>query len=49
LNMLIPTVAYGMLSGFVGYLYSRVALRRLKSLAQVDQTAADQPEEAAGR
>ena len=49
LNMVIPTVGYGMLSGFVGHFYSRVALRRLKTLTQVGPAAADQPEEAAGR
>ena len=49
LNLVIPTVGYGMLSGLVGHCYSRVALRRLKALAKVDQAAADQPEEAAGQ
>ena len=37
LNMLIPIAGYGMLSGLVGHLYSRVALRRLKGLTQADQ------------
>jgi MFS family permease len=41
LNMLIPIAGYGMLSGLVGHLHSRIALHRLKRL-----TCADQPEEA---
>jgi len=48
LNMLVPIAGYGMLSGLVGHLYSRVALRQLKRLAQVDPTAADRPEEVSG-
>ena len=49
LNMLIPTVGYGMLSGLVGHLYSRVALSRLKTLTRVDVTAVDQSAEATGQ
>jgi hypothetical protein len=49
LNMLIPTVGYGMLSGLVGHFYSRVALRRLKSLTHVDQTHANQSAQERGQ
>jgi hypothetical protein len=49
LNMLIPIAGYGVLSGLVGHLYSRVALRQLKALTQTDLTGADQPEEASGQ
>jgi hypothetical protein len=45
LNMLIPVAGYGMLSGLVGHLYSRVALGRLKKLTRTN-AAGDQPEEA---
>lgn len=38
LNILIPIAGYGIFSGLVGHLYSRVALRRLKGLAQADQS-----------
>ena len=53
LNMLVPIAGYGMLSGLVGHLYSRVALRRLKRLAQADLAATDlagtdRPEEVSG-
>ena len=48
LNMLIPTAGYGMLSGLVQHLYSRVALRRLKRLTRVDPTGADKTEEVSG-
>jgi hypothetical protein len=44
LNMLIPVAGYGLLSGLVQHLYSRVALGQLKRLTQVDPTGADQPE-----
>ena len=37
LNMLIPVVGYGMLSGLIGHLYSRFALGKLKDLASVKQ------------
>ncbi len=36
LNMLIPTVGYGMLSALVAHAYSRFALRRLRSLARTE-------------
>ena len=49
LNMLIPIAGYGMLSGLVGHLYSRVALRQLKRLTRVDPTGADQAEEVRGQ
>jgi hypothetical protein len=32
-DMLVPTVGYGLLAGLAGHIYSRVALRRLRSLA----------------
>ncbi len=48
LNMLIPVAGYGILAGLVGHLYSRVALRQLKRLAQADLTDADQVEEVRG-
>jgi hypothetical protein len=34
LNMVVPTIGYGLLAALVGHFYSRVALRRLKSLTQ---------------
>ena len=37
-----------MLSGFVGHLYSRVALRQLKKLAHVEPSGENQPEEVSG-
>jgi hypothetical protein len=48
LNMLVPIAGYGMLSAFVGHLYSRVALRRLKRLTQAEPTGADRPKEVSG-
>jgi hypothetical protein len=45
LNMLIPIFGYGMLTGILSHLYSRVALRRLKRLTQADLTGADRSEE----
>ncbi len=41
LNMLIPIFGYGLLTGLLSHLYSRVALRRLKRLTQTDGTHAD--------
>ncbi len=41
LNMLIPMFGYGMLTGLLSHLYSRVALRRLKRLTQTDGTHFD--------
>jgi hypothetical protein len=35
LNMLIPVAGYGLLTGLLGHLYSRIALHRLKSLAHI--------------
>jgi len=35
LNMLIPIAGYGMLSGLIGHLTSRIALRRLRGLTRV--------------
>jgi hypothetical protein len=37
LNMLIPVVGYGILSGLISHLYSRFALSKLKDLANVKQ------------
>ncbi len=33
LNMLIPTAGYGLLSGLIGHLYSRYALKKLKGIS----------------
>jgi hypothetical protein len=41
LNMLIPVAGYGMLTGVVSHLYSRIALRRLRRLTQTDLTGVD--------
>lgn len=41
LNMLIPTAGYGLLYGFVGHVYSRFALRKLKRLARTELPAGD--------
>jgi hypothetical protein len=49
LNMLLPMAGYGMLSGLVSHLYSRVALGQLKALTQTDPTGGDQPEEVRGQ
>ena len=37
LNMLIPTVGYGLLCGLAGHFYSRYALRKLKAAAKVNE------------
>ena len=37
LNMLVPIAGYGILSGLVGHLYSRIALRQLRKLTSTDQ------------
>ncbi len=46
LNMLIPTIGYGLLSACLAHPYSRVALRRLKALTRSPEadslSAADQ-------
>lgn len=49
LNILIPIVGYGMLSGLAGHLYSRFALRELKRLTSTDLADGDQPREAGGQ
>lgn len=35
LNMLIPTVGYGMLASLASHSYNRLALRKLKRLARI--------------
>ena len=35
LNMFVPVVGYGMVTGLVGHIYNRFALRKLKKLAKV--------------
>lgn len=47
LNMLIPVAGYGLLAGFVGHLYSRFALRKVKRLAGMGLPGADGQEEEA--
>lgn len=42
LNVLIPVAGYGLLSGLVGHLYSRYALRRLKRAARSGLAGGDQ-------
>jgi len=37
LNMLIPVVGYGALSGLLGHIYSRYALKRLKKIAHLEE------------
>jgi len=49
LNVLIPIAGYGMLSGLVGHLYSRIALGQLKRLARTDVTGPDKPEQVSGQ
>jgi hypothetical protein len=39
LNMLIPVAGYGLIAALAGHLYSRIALRRLKSLADASALA----------
>jgi hypothetical protein len=48
LNMLVPIAGYGVLAGLVGHLYSRVALGRLRRLAQTGPAGSDQSEEVSG-
>lgn len=48
LNMVIPIAGYGLVASLAGHLYSRVALRHLKRLAQVDPSNAPQPKEVRG-
>ena len=45
LNMLIPTVGYGLLAALVGHLYSRFALHKVKRLARTGLPTADSQEE----
>ncbi len=45
LNMLIPVAGYGLLSGLVGHLYSRFALRKVKRLAGMDHAGIDRQKE----
>ena len=45
LNMLIPTVGYGILAALAGHIYSRVALRRLRALAATPETTQEGVEE----
>jgi hypothetical protein len=37
LNMLIPIVGYGILSGLIGHVYSRYALKKLKTTAHLEE------------
>lgn len=37
LNMLIPVAGYGILCGLIGHIYSRFALRKLKTLAKAEE------------
>ena len=46
LNMLVPIAGYGLLSGLIGHLYSRFALRKVKRLAQVELPIVDEQGEA---
>lgn len=43
LNMLIPVAGYGLVAALAGHLYSRIALRRLRSLADASTLAGDEP------
>jgi hypothetical protein len=43
LNMLIPVAGYGLVAALAGHLYSRVALRRLRDLADASTLAGDDP------
>ena len=46
LNMLLPTAGYGFLAAFIGHLYSRYALRKLKKLSRMDSSDGDRNTEA---
>ena len=48
LNVVIPIAGYGLLASLAGHFYSRVALRHLKRLTQVDLNHAGQPKEVRG-
>jgi len=41
LNMLIPVAGYGLLCAFIGHLYSRHALKKLKKLSRLDSPASN--------
>ncbi len=41
LNMLIPTVGYGILFGLVGHIYNRYALKKLKEVAHLEEDVTD--------
>jgi hypothetical protein len=43
LNMLVPTVGYGLLASLIGHVYSRWALHRLRSLAARQLAGANRP------
>ena len=38
LNMFVPVVGYGVLAALAGHIYSRIALRRLRTLATSPET-----------
>jgi hypothetical protein len=41
LNMLIPIAGYGILSGLIGHVYSRYALKKLKTTAHIEENNND--------
>ena len=43
LNILIPVAGYGLLCAFMGHLYSRYALKKLKKLSRIDSSASNDP------
>jgi hypothetical protein len=43
LNMLVPTVGYGLLASLIGHVYSRCALHRVRSLAARQLAGANRP------
>ena len=42
LNMLIPIAGYGLLSGLIGHLYSRFALKKLKGISHLEGDTTDE-------
>jgi len=42
LNMLIPIAGYGILCGLIGHLYSRYALKKLKTAAHIEENTNEQ-------
>ncbi len=42
LNMLIPVVGYGILCGLIGHVYSRYALKKLKTAAHLEENTNDE-------